>query len=84
MSQRDKLLLALLYDTGAPLSETIGVTVGDVMLAPAACVHLHGKGHKQRSVPLWRSTVKVIRAWLKCNPDLLPRRRYCPTVADRR
>lgn len=33
----------------------------------AACVHLHGKGRKQRSVPLWRSTVKAVRAWLKLN-----------------
>ncbi len=43
-------------------------------------VHLHGKGRKQRSVPLWRSTVKAIRAWLKQNPQfeaespLLPNR----------
>ncbi len=70
VGQRDKLLLALLYNTGARVSEAIGVKVGDVVLAPAACVHLHGKGRKQRSVPLWRSTVKVIRAWLKFNPDL--------------
>ena len=72
VGQRDKLLLALLYNTGARVSEAIGVKVGDVVLAPAACVHLHGKGRKQRSVPLWRSTVKVIRAWLKFNPDLTP------------
>jgi site-specific recombinase XerC len=32
-------------------------------------VHLHGKGRKQRSVPLWRSTIKAIRAWLKQSPD---------------
>lgn len=70
VSQRDKLLLALLYNTGARVSEVIGVKVGDVVLAPAACVHLHGKGRKQRSVPLWRSTVKAIRAWLRFNPDL--------------
>ncbi len=72
VSQRDGLLLALLYNTGARVSEVIGVTVADVVLAPAACVHLHGKGRKQRSVPLWRSTVKVIRAWLRLNPDLGP------------
>lgn len=43
MGQRDKLLLALLYNTGARVSEAIGVKVGDVVLAPAACVHLHGR-----------------------------------------
>jgi site-specific recombinase XerD len=72
VSQRDGLLLALLYNTGARVSEVIGVKLADVVLAPAACVHLHGKGRKQRSVPLWRSTVKVIRAWLRLNPELGP------------
>jgi site-specific recombinase XerD len=33
-------------------------------------VHLHGKGRKQRTVPLWRSTVRQIRAWLRLNPQL--------------
>ncbi len=69
-SQRDHLLLGLLYNTGARVSEVIGVLVSDIVLDSAACVHLRGKGRKQRSVPLWRSTVKEIRAWLKLNPQL--------------
>jgi integrase/recombinase XerD len=72
ISQRDGLLLALLYNTGARVSEVIGVKLADVVLDPAACVHLHGKGRKQRSVPLWRSTVRLIRAWLRLNPELGP------------
>ena len=69
-SQRDHLLLAMLYNTGARVSEIIGVRVLDVVLDGAACVHLHGKGRKQRSVPLWKSTVLEIRAWLRLNPNL--------------
>ena len=62
-SQRDHALLLLLYNTGARVSEIVVVKVGDVVLDDgAACVHLHGKGRKQRSVPLWRSTVRAIRA----------------------
>jgi site-specific recombinase XerD len=41
-----------------------------VVLDGAACVHLHGKGRKDRSVPLWKSTAAAIRAWLHANPDL--------------
>ena len=68
-SQRDHVLLLLLYNTGARVSEIAGVKVGEVVLDEgAACVHLHGKGRKQRSVPLWRSTVRAIRAWLRRNP----------------
>ena len=71
-SQRDHVLLLMLYNTGARVSEIIGVTLADVVLDGAACVHLHGKGRKQRSVPLWRSTVRQIRAWLRLNPQLQP------------
>lgn len=69
-SQRDHLLLAMLYNTGARVSEIIGVRVADVVLEGAACVHLQGKGRKQRSVPLWKSTVREIRTWLRLNPKL--------------
>ena len=81
LSQRDHALFLLMYNTGARVSEIIGIKVGDVVLdASAACVHLHGKGRKQRSVPLWRSTVKSLRAWIHANPQfetaspLLPNR----------
>jgi site-specific recombinase XerD len=69
-SQRDHLLLAMLYNTGARVSEMIGVRVVDVVLDGGACVHLHGKGRKLRSIPLWKSTVVEIRAWLRLNPVL--------------
>ena len=71
IGRRDHILFLMLYNTGARVSEITGIVVGDVVLEDrAACVHLHGKGRKQRSVPLWRSTVKAARAWLKQNPQL--------------
>jgi site-specific recombinase XerD len=69
-SQRDHLLLAMLYNTGARVSEMISVRVVDVILDGGACLHLHGKGRKLRSIPLWKSTVLEIRAWLRLNPVL--------------
>ena len=70
-SQRDHVLLLMLYNTGARVSEIVGVKVGDVVLDDAAaCVHLHGKGRKQRSVPLWHTTVKSLRVWLRANTEL--------------
>ena len=70
ISQRDHLLLTMLYNTGARVSEVIGIYVADLVLDGAACVHLCGKGRKQRSTPLWKSTVQEIRVWLKHNPML--------------
>ncbi len=69
-SKRDHLLIVMLYNTGARVSEMINVKVIDVVLGDAACVHLHGKGRKLRSVPLWKSTAGEIRNWLNLNTGL--------------
>lgn len=62
--QRDAVLFAVLYNTGARVSEITGLRVADVLLDRAAAVHLHGKGRKERVVPLWKSTAAQVRAWL--------------------
>ncbi len=69
-SRRDHMLWLMLYNTGARVSEILGVCVADVLLDGVACVHLHGKGRKQRTMPLWRSTTKAVQTWLKFNPAL--------------
>jgi site-specific recombinase XerD len=84
LSQRDHVLFLLMYNTGARVSEIIGIKVGDVVLNDrAACVHLRGKGRKQRSVPLWSSTVKAVRAWLRVNPEVQPASPLLPSRNDR-
>jgi site-specific recombinase XerD len=66
--RRDAVLLAVLYNTGARVSEAVGLRVGDVLLDRAASLCLHGKGRKERVVPLWKSTAKQLRAWLSDRP----------------
>ncbi len=77
--RRDRVLLKLLYNTGARVSELIGICVHDLELDVTPSVRLHGKGRKQRTVPLWRETVVEIRRWidaagLQKNQPLLPNR----------
>ena len=80
IGQRDRLLLTLMFNTGARVSEIIGVRVGDVVLGPTSSVRLHGKGRKQRSLPIWKTVARAVRDWLHVNPQLqaesplLPRR----------
>ena len=80
VGQRDRLLLTLMFNTGARVSEIIGVRVADIVLGPTSSVRLHGKGRKQRSLPLWKSAARAVRDWLHVNPQLhadaplLPRR----------
>lgn len=83
-SRRDHLLLAMLYNTGARVSEIIEVRVADIVLDGVPCVHLHGKGRRQRSIPLWKTTAREIRHWLRANGSprgevtLLPNRNGKP------
>ena len=71
IGQRDRLMLTLMFNTGARVSEIVGVRVIDVVLGPTSSVRLHGKGRKQRTLPLWKSTAKAIRDWLQLNSHLL-------------
>lgn len=61
--QRDRVLFSLMYNTGARVSEIIGIRCCDVALEGQPAVHLHGKGRKERCVPLWRPTAALIRRW---------------------
>jgi site-specific recombinase XerD len=61
---RDAVLLATAYNTGARVSEITGLQVRDVLLDRQTAVHLHGKGRKQRAIPLWKNTAAELRAWL--------------------
>ncbi|WP_080894131.1 tyrosine-type recombinase/integrase, partial [Ralstonia solanacearum] len=70
IGQRDRLLLTLMFNTGARVSEIIGVHVADVVLGPTNSIRLHGKGRKQRSLPLWKSSARAVRDWLHVNPQL--------------
>src|SRR5438477_264498 len=62
--RRDAVLLATAYNTGARVSEPTPLRVRDVLLDRQAAVHLHGKGRKQRVIPLWKTTATQLRAWL--------------------
>lgn len=90
--RRDRVMFALLYNTGARVSEMIGIRVADVTLAATSSVRLQGKGRKQRTVPLWKETAAEIRHWLKyadlrADQPLVPNRSGRPmtrtNVADR-
>lgn len=61
--QRDAVLFAVLYNTGARVSELTGLRIADVLLDRASALQLHGKGRKERIVPLWKSTTAQLRTW---------------------
>ncbi|MGQ0834781.1 MAG: tyrosine-type recombinase/integrase [Gammaproteobacteria bacterium] len=66
--QRDHLLLAFLYNTGARIQEALNVCPAAIRFEPPATVKLLGKGRKERICPLWPETVALIRAFQRRQP----------------
>jgi len=61
---RDRAMLHLCFAGGLRVSELIGLRMDDLKLQSQASVLIHGKGRKQRGLPLWKETASALRAWL--------------------
>ena len=57
---RDYTLLLFLYNCGARAAEATAVQWVDLQLTPPRQVRLHGKGRKERLLPLWRDTADAL------------------------
>lgn len=62
--KRDLLLFTLLYNTGARISEALQLRRPDLR---DCSVLLHGKGRKEREIPIWSRTARLLRQWCKTN-----------------
>ena len=61
---RDRAMLHVCYAGGLRVSELIGLRVEDVKFQPHANMLVHGKGRRERCLPLWKTTTTALRAWL--------------------
>jgi len=68
LGRRDKLMLFLLYNMGVRVSELIGIKTLDIIADAGgmpAYIHVHGKGRKERDVPLWKSTAIYLHKFME-------------------
>ena len=65
--RRHLVLLTVLYDTAARVSELADICMRDVRLDFPAVITLHGKGGKIRTVPLMKPTTELLRSYLEEN-----------------
>jgi site-specific recombinase XerD len=61
---RDRAMLHLCYAGGLRVSELIGLRLDDLQSQPQPSVLVHGKGRRERCLPLWKTTTSALRAWL--------------------
>jgi len=64
MGVRDRAMLHLCFAAGLRVSELVGLRLEDLSLQPCASILVHGKGRKERCLPLWKQTTAALRAWL--------------------
>jgi len=65
---RDRAMLHLCFAAALRVSELVGLQINDITLQPQASVLIHGKGRRQRCLPLWKETTSALRAWLAIRP----------------
>lgn len=68
--RRDRALLELLYATGCRASEISNLPLSDLRLSERYCV-CHGKGNKQRVVPLGQLAADSVQEYLTAERPLL-------------
>ena len=78
--QRDTVLFAVLYNTGARVSE---ITRLHVRFGATTVVQLFGKGRKERAVPLWTRTSRSLRQWFDEEGEATPDYAFRNTRGDR-
>jgi integrase/recombinase XerD len=66
--RRDRLFFQLLYNTGARVSELVTLNRQDLLPGTCQTITLHGKGRKERTVPLWPKTARQMRQWIERMP----------------
>jgi integrase/recombinase XerD len=68
---RDRAMLHLCFAAGLRVSELTGLQLKDLSLYPQASLLVHGKGRRERSLPLWKQTAATLRAWLAVRETVL-------------
>lgn len=63
--RRDHAFLLVAVQTGLRLSEMTGIKHEDVTIGTGAHVRVIGKGRKERCTPLAKTTVAVLKSWLR-------------------
>src|SRR5215471_14217664 len=68
---RDRAMLHICFAAALRVSELTGLRLEDLSLQPQASILVHGKGRRERCLPLWKETAAAVRAWLAVRGQVL-------------
>ena len=75
LGRRDRLMVALLYNTGLRVSELVSLKYAAISLGATSTIRVWGKGRKERVLPLWENTHRYLEDWMReqtgCYEDYL-------------
>lgn len=61
---RDQFFMILLYDTAGRIQEILDIRINDIKVGKTSSVLLHGKGQKDRIVPLMDRTIEHLHKYM--------------------
>ena len=79
---RDLALLSFMFNTGARVSEVVGLQTTDLRLTAPCSVLLRGKGQKERTCPIWPETARLLQKLIQQH-DLPPSQSASVFLNDR-
>jgi integrase/recombinase XerD len=61
---RDRAMLHLCFSAGLRVSELVSLPLHALEWQPSPSVRIHGKGRRERLLPIWKQATTDLRAWL--------------------
>lgn len=72
---RDRMIMILLYDTAIRIAELLELKVSSIKMSSIPCIHIHGKGDKERTVSITDTTAGHLKKYLKqYHAEMIPDR----------
>ena len=54
-----------MYNSGARVSEIASLQRRHIQIGSTSSLEIHGKGRKERKVPIWPKTARTLKTWLE-------------------
>jgi integrase/recombinase XerD len=68
---RDRAMMHVCFAAGLRVSELVALPLAAISLQASASIRVHGKGRKERVLPLWKETAADLRRWLAVRGEIL-------------